>query len=165
MLRNWENRSQEVAALFNPAFTSLLICNSIKEFKKNGECKAPYAFPFILLPIVLHPHTRIKLPRSAKTAFSTWILKKENATIKSGFAGRAKNMVPYVKESLLFALKNNKLSITNDGMIILCEEIKIPTQTLTQEINDCIRASTLCGKWFSKISDLKTVMTLLGIQP
>ncbi len=65
MLRNWEKRSPEVAALFNPAFTSLLVCTALLEFKANNECKAPYAFPFILLPLILHPQTRVQFPRGS----------------------------------------------------------------------------------------------------
>lgn len=111
MLRNWNERSPEVAALFNPAFTSALIYTALLEFKKNDSCEAPYAFPFVLLPIVLHPKTRKKLPRSSRTAFSVWITNEDNAGIKVEFAERAKQLTPYVKEALLFSLQNNRLSI------------------------------------------------------
>ena len=165
MLRNWEERSPEVAALFNPAFTSVLIYTALLEFKNNGHCEAPYALPFVLLPIVLHPQTRKKLPRSSRTAFSAWITKEENAVIKVGFAGRAKNMAPYVKDALLFSLKNNRLSIQSDGMIEILSNTKLSVPNSTAEVCDCVRAAKLCGKWFSRIGDLKTAMALLGVQP
>ncbi|MBN2642086.1 MAG: hypothetical protein JXR78_10550 [Victivallales bacterium] len=165
MLRSWEKRSPEVAALLNPAFTSLLVCKALLEFKKDDECEAPYALPFILLPLILHPQTRLKLPRSSRTAFSAWITKEETAAIKVGFAGRAKNMAPYVKDALLFSLKNNRLSINSNGMIVIPSDTKLSVPNSTAEVIDCVRAAKLCGKWFSTIGDLKTAMALLGVQP
>lgn len=165
MLRNWEKRSPEVAALFNPAFTSLLICTALLEFKNGDECEAPYVFPFILLPLILHPKTRMKLPRSARTAFSSWITNEENTAIKVGFADRAKNMAPYIKDALLFALKNDRLLINSNGMIVISSDTRISVPCTTEEVRDCIRAAKLCGKWFSTIGDLKTAMALLGVQP
>lgn len=165
MLRSWEKRSPEVASLFNPAFTSLLVCTALLEFMKEDEYKAPYALPFILLPLILHPQTRMKLPRSSRTAFFAWITKEENAAIKVGFANRAKNMAPYVKDALFFALKNNRLSINQDGMIEIPSDTKVSVPTSTAEVSDCVRAAKLCGKWFSTIGDLKTAMALLGVKP
>jgi hypothetical protein len=165
MLRSWEKRSPEVAALFNPAFTSLLVCTALLEFKRDEEREAPYVFPFILLPLILHPQTRMKLPSSSRTVFSAWITKEENAAIKVGFAERAKNMAPYVKDALLFALKNNRLSINPNGMIVIPSDTKLSVPNSTAEVSDCVRAAKLCGKWFSTIGDLKTAMALLGVQP
>lgn len=165
MLRSWGKRSPEVAALFNPAFTSLLVCTALLEFKKDDECKAPYELPFILLPLILHPQTRVKLPRSSRTAFSAWITKEENAAIKVGFANRAKKMAPYIKDALLFALKNDRLSINPNGMIVIPSDTKLSVPSSTEEVGDCVRAAKLCGKWFSTIGDLKTAMALLGVQP
>ncbi len=165
MLRSWEKRSPEVAALFNPAFTSLLVCTALLEFKKDDECEAPYVLPFILLPLILHPQTRMKLPRSSRTAFSAWITKEENAAIKVGFADRAKNIAPYAKDALLFSLKNDRLSINPNGMIVIPSDTKLSVPNSTAEVSDCVRAAKLCGKWFSTIGDLKTAMALLGVQP
>lgn len=165
MLRSWEKRSPEVAALFNPAFTSVLICTALLEFKKGNECEAPYALPFILLPLILHPQTRMKLPRSSRTTFSAWITKEENAAIKVGFAVRAKNMAPYVKDALLFALKHKRISIDSNGMIMMTSDTKLSVSNSTAEVSDCVRAAKLCGKWFSTIGDIETAMALLGIQP
>jgi hypothetical protein len=107
----------------------------------------------------------VKLPRSSRTAFSAWITKEENAAIKVGFANRAKNMAPYVKDALLFALKNDRLSINPNGMIMIPSDTKLSVQNSTEEVRDCVRAAKLCGRWFSTIGDLKTAMALLGVQP
>ena len=135
------------------------------KFDKDGECKAPYAFPFIVLPLILHSKTRMKLPKSSRTTFSAWITKEENASIKVDFADRAKNMAPYIREALLFGMKYKRLSINLDGMIVLTSKTKSSIPGATIEVKDCIRTAELCGKWFSTMSDLESPMILLGIQP
>jgi hypothetical protein len=163
-VKDWANRPPEIAALLNPAFCGFLLSTGLNEYNKNVDKGAPYAFPFVMLPLVLHKPTRERFPRSSRTAFSAWITNADTAIAKIGFAERAKNMAPYVKEGLTFAMQNNSIYVTESGRL-KTTPAKKSFPSATQEVNECIRASVMCGKWFSMVGDFKTAMALLGVKP
>lgn len=163
-MKDWANRPPEIAALLNPAFCGFLLSTGLNEYNKNVDKGAPYAFPFVMLPLVLHRPTRERFPRSSRTAFSAWITNADTAIAKIGFAERAKNMAPYVKEGLTFAMQNNSIYVTESGRL-KTTPAKKSFPSATQEVNECIRASVMCGKWFSMVGDFKTAMALLGVKP
>jgi hypothetical protein len=164
-MKEWADRSPEIAALLNPAFCGYLISVGLAEYTKNINEGAPYAFPFVMLPLVLHKPSRTLLPRSTRTAFSAWITNANTAIAKIGYAERAKNVVPYVREALVFAIQNGRVQINKAGQLRTLKPTPKSFPNATQEIDECVRAAMLCGKWFSKVGDFKTAMALLGVRP
>lgn len=164
-MRDWINRSPEVAALLNPAFCAFLISSGLDAYIKNEKEGAPFLFPFIMLPLVLHKPTRQMFPRTTRTTFSSWITNADTAIAKVGFAERARNLVPYIQESLTFAIQNRSLLITDAGLLKSVSPARKSIPNATQEVNECVRASIMCGKWFSMVGDFKTAMALLGVRP
>lgn len=73
MKTNWIDRNTIVANLFNPAFCGEIIRVVAMEYNKHTNTKFPFAFSFIVLPILLHKETRDKLPRSVSTYFFVWV--------------------------------------------------------------------------------------------
>lgn len=164
-MKEWANRSPEIAALLNPAFCVFLMSTGLDEYANNVNEGAPYAFPFVMLPLILHKRTRQMFPRSSRTAFSTWITNADTAIAKIGFAERAKNMAPYVKEALAFAMQHNSIYVTESGRLKTSNPAPKSFPNATQEVNECVRAAVMCGKWFSMVGDFKTSMALLGVKP
>lgn len=164
-MKDWAKRPPEIAALLNPAFCGFLLSMGLNEYTKNVDEGAPYAFPFVMLPLVLHKPTRQMFPRSSRTAFSAWITNADTAIAKIGFAERAKNMAPYVKESLVFVMQNNNIHVTESGRLKATIPVPKSFPNATQEVNECVRAALMCGKWFSMVGDFKTAMALLGVKP
>lgn len=166
-MKKWEERSIEIATLLNPAFCGYLLSLGIKGYTEQAQENAPYVFPFIMLPLVLHKPTREKLPKKVgRKTFLTWIDEQEIIDIvKIDFAERAKNLVPYVKEALLFAIKHNIIELTNAGMLISKNE-NINTRRYinkTEEIEECIEISEKCGKLIAKAGNFNMVMISLGV--
>lgn len=164
-MKEWANRPPEIAALLNPAFCEFLISAGLDAYMQNVKEGAPYAFPFVMLPLVLHKPTRQAFPRSSRTAFSTWVTNADTAIAKVGFAERAKNIAPYVKEALVFAMQHNSIYVTDSGRLKISNPPLKSFPNATQEVNECVRAALMCGKWFSMVGDFKTVMALLGVKP
>lgn len=164
-MKEWADRPPEIASLLNPAFCGLLISTALDAYTKNINKGAPYAFPFVMLPLVLHKPTRQAFPRSSRTAFSSWITSKNTAIAKVGFAERAKNLAPYVKEALIFSMQNDSIYVTKSGLLKTSNPTPKSYPNATNDVNECIRAAVMCGKWFSMIGDFKTAMTLLGVKP
>lgn len=164
-MKEWAHRPPEIALLLNPAFCGFLTSIGLAEYSKNVSDGAPYAFPFIMLPLILHKPTRQIFPRSSRTVFSTWITNANTAVAKVGFAERAKNMVPYVKEALAFTMQHNCIYVTESGRLKTSNFTPRSFSKATQEVNECARAAVMCGKWFSMAGDFKTTMVLLGVKP
>ncbi|MGE4442398.1 MAG: three component ABC system middle component [Desulfomicrobium sp.] len=164
-MKDWDKRPPEIAALLNPAFCGYLLSIGLIEYTNNIEEGAPYLFPFIQLPLVLHKPTRDILPRSSRTSFSAWITGTNTAAAKVGFAERARRVSPYAKEALVFSLQHKRITVTDDGLLRVPSAPPKSYRNATREINECVRAAILCGKWFSMIGDFKTAMALLGVKP
>lgn len=165
-MKEWTKRPSEIATLLNPAFCGFLLLIGLDAYIKKINEGAPYAFPFVMLPLVLHKPTRHAFPRSSRTSFSTWITNADTASVvKIGFAERAKNMVPYVKETLLFAMQHNSIYVTKAGQLKISHPVPKSFPKATQDVNECVWAAVRCGKLFSMVGDFKTAMALLGVRP
>lgn len=164
-MKDWENRPPEIASLLNPAFCGLLIAISLVTYTRKINEGAPFAFPFVMLPLVLHEPTRKIFPRSARTTFLSWITNKDTAIAKVGFAERARNMIPYTRESLTFAMQHNTICVTASGRLKISPPVPRRFSNATPEVKDCINAASICGNWFSQAGDIKTAMALLGVKP
>ena len=94
----WEDRPREEANLFNPAFCGALIFEFVKQYQSAKGKTVPFILPFVALPIALHPKTRNALPASIRTSLYSWI--EEHTETLVGLGERARNLVPYMQESL-----------------------------------------------------------------
>ena len=72
-MKPWAERPTELAYLFNPAYCGLLLREAIDGY--NAEKPEGMFFPlaFLVLPVVLHRHTRELLPRGITTALQPWL--------------------------------------------------------------------------------------------
>src|SRR4030042_6732456 len=105
-MKPWQKRSSEEANLLNPAFLALILHQCVKGYCDAGQSKAPYVLPFLIIPLVLHKGTREALPVKVSTTLSTWITRLQGVQAKTGYAERARSIVPYVKEALIFAFSH-----------------------------------------------------------
>lgn len=166
-MKKWNERSPEVATLLNPAFCGLLLYLGVKAYSQEINEGVPYAFPFIMLPLVLHKQTRDNLPRSVSTTFSSWITKEKNILVKANFPKHASHLSPYIKEALIFAVNSEALQIMEKGQLMVTnKKVKVKESDFlpTKEVEDCMKKSTMCGKWFARTRDFKTSLALLGVK-
>ncbi len=167
-MRAWEYRSAEEANLLNPPFVGGLCFEVIKEYCNKTRKDAPYILPFLAIPLVLHKRTRDSLPTTTRATFGLWALSPEGTQAKTQYASHAKSLVPVVKESVSYMLKNKFLSITQDGNFKLGVNEKLSKQTppdFTEEVQNCFKRASFCGKWFACAGKIETVMALLGVKP
>lgn len=164
MRTNWTERNTIVANLFNPAFCGEAIRVVAMEYNKHANTKFPFAFAFIVLPILLHKETREKLPRSTRTYFFVWV--ENNDSLFFDFSKRAKNLVKYTKEAISFSIAYNKIIITEKGEIETdMVKVKKINDEGYDEYNDILKKAELLGKWLSFTSDVKSIYSFLRITP
>lgn len=160
----WTERNTIVANLFNPAFCGEIIRATAKEYNKHTNTNFPYAFAFLVLPILLHKATRERMPRSVRTYYFVWV--EQNDDLFFDFPKRTRSMVKYTKEALLFLLAYNKIELNEKAEILASDEkVKIINKDEYQEYNDILKKAEMLGKWLSSTSDVKSIYSFLRITP
>lgn len=169
-MRNWGNRSIEIANLLNPAFLSAIIYQSIKGYAiESRKRKCPYVLPFLITSLVLHKSTRDSLPIRVTSTFSTWLTQIQGSHAKLNYSERTKELVPFVKEAIMFGLTNQLLILDGTGSLNINQKISLPTHSnnnnITEEVVNCYKRAYFCGRWIARAGKIETVMALLGVKP
>jgi Family of unknown function (DUF6521) len=161
----WSKRNPIVANLFNPAFCGELIRIVVYNYNKQKiTTNFPFAFSFLVLPILLHKETREQIPKSVRTYLFVWV--ESNDFLFFDFSKRTKSMVNYTREALMFAMAYKKIDISNEGEIIAKrEKVKLIAREDYEEYNEIIKKAEMLGKWLATTSDVKSIYSFFRITP
>lgn len=162
----WSERPQEDAHLFNPAFCGALMVEfsvSYLNTKKTASLDLP--LPFCALPISLHRETRNSLPSRTVTSLFTWLQRYPTAIV--GYAERATNLAPYVKESVSFCVARDVMSFNEVGQLTLGSTKATFTpkflEQTTIEVREIVLATRMIGRWFAGAGSTATILAAWGI--
>lgn len=160
----WDERNTIVANLFNPAFCGEIIRTVAYSYNKHADIEFPFAFSFIVLPILLHKDTREKMPRSVRTYLFAWV--EENDELFFDFPKRTKSLVKHTKEALSFLLTYAKIEFTEIGSIITSNDKPLRIKTNDhEEYNEIIKKAEMLGKWLAITNDVKSIYSFFRITP
>lgn len=164
MTTSWSKRPIEVAHLLNPAFCSVILCESIYSYQESSDTYMPYSLAFLILPMVLHKPTRDILPNTIATKFHTWV--HRYGTVRIGFELRAKNMVPYTKEGLIFSAYAGLLSFSEGGQLRVNRNSFASVEwPLYSDADSCRKKSRFLGRWFARSGEHTTIYAFFGVKP
>jgi hypothetical protein len=160
----WKERNTIVANLFNPAFCGEVVRVVANNYNKHTSTKFPFAFAFIVLPILLHKPTRDQMPKTIRTYFFVWV--EENDGLFFDFSQRTKSMIKYTKEALLFLMAYKRIELTEKGEIVAAtEKAKQFADDDYEEYNEIIKKAEMLGKWLAVTSDVKSIYSFFRIIP
>ena len=166
-LRPWHDRwASEEANHFNPAYCGALIYEFVRTYQ--GARKVPPSFPllFCALPIALHPATRARLPRTIRTQLFPWL--ENNRDVRIGFANRARNLAPYVREAYRYGLAQRTIRFGAGGRVLSGPESASFTQAAldetTTDVRDTVVAVRKIARWFAAAGDTPTILAAWGIR-
>jgi len=162
-MKQWNERSTEIAYLLNPAFCGRLLYKTISKY--NQEAKRPFPFPlvYLVLPLLLHRRTREAI--SSRSKLLLWIQNNESLLIS--YADRAKQLVPITNEAIEWLLQCNCVRFTASAEL----EISPTTPSLSKtkftddEVKDCLNKSEHIAKWFVNAGKTETIFIALGVRP
>lgn len=165
VLPRWQERPREVANLFNPAFTALLLAKTLASYAGSEPPGMPIALSYLVLPIILHPDTREALPRTASTTMYGWIA--ENAHLKAVFPGRARKSIPFTQEAIRFGIMYGKLAVAGPSLVIGARKFALNAAPpdATDEVKVCLQKAAFLGRWFATADSPPTILATWGIQP
>ena len=163
----WEQRPQEEANLFNPAFCATVLSEFVKEFQRAKGRECPYALLFCALPLSLHGKTRRALPSTTLTSLYSW--RERNPELLVGFAERARSLRPVVQEALRFAIDRAALAFADNGCLVLGANPLIVGKKfedeITEDARDCMTTARMLGRWLAKAGATSTIMAAWGVKP
>ena len=166
-LKPWLDRwAVAEANHFNPAYCGALIYEFVRSYEKAKGAAAPFALVFCALPIALHPATRDRLPRSIVTRLFPWLQK--NRDIRVGFADRARNLTPYVREAFCYAVARRAIDFNDGGLVMVGPKRASFTPTAldeaTTEVRETVAAIRKIARWFAAAGDTSTILAAWGIR-
>lgn len=167
MMQTWENRALEEASLFNPAFCAILLAKTAGDFKKKSQVLYSFPLSFLVLPIVLHQKTRNSLPGTTVTGLLPWI--QEHKELLIDFSTRVQQLQGITRESIMFGLAHDILSMNENGDLGVGTKWVSPTEKRTElftaEVWSCIDKAGFVGRWFAGAGTTATIYSAWGIKP
>lgn len=162
----WADRSHEERALLNPGFCANLLWHAANGYANGDESALSFEESFLVLPFVLHRETRETLPRSSRTSLAVWI--DENPLARGRVASRARLLIPFTKEALMFGGVHGLIRIDGGRLRAEATWKRVVNQTLTEssdEVKSCAKRAAFIGKWFAQAGSAATVLALIGVRP
>ena len=161
-MRNWSNRTREIAYLLNPAFCSRLLYATIKEYEKKTTHSFPFPLVYLILPLVLHKETREAI--NSRTQLPQWV--QLNQRLMIGLGRRTKDLVPITNEALEFLLQSKMVYLSDDGTLTASSKRGLSkTRFVNSEITECITKCEHVGRWFANTGKIETIYICLGVRP
>lgn len=165
-MKPWAERTREEAHLLNPPFCCMTITSACAGYSESSGQPLPFALAFMVLPIVLHKHTRESLPRTSRTSIPAWL--QEHAEARLGFHERLMALQPYTREAMRYGLAFDWIAMGDSGVIrcvALNTLINRAIRSLGGDAQDCVSRARFLGKWFGTTASTETTMALWGIRP
>ena len=161
-MRNWSNRTREIAYLLNPAFCSRLLYATIKEYEKKTTHSFPFPLVYLILPLVLHKETREAI--NSRTQLPQWV--QLNQRLMIGLGRRTKDLVPITNEALEFLLQSKMVHLSDDGTLTAPSKRGLSkTRFVNSEITECIIKCEHVARWFANTGKIETIYICLGVRP
>jgi len=163
-MKSWDNRPDEIAYLYNPGYIGRLLNGFIASYQSVKPNGVPYELIFVAAPLILLKSFQDSLPNSTRTYLHVWI--QDNVDLKIDFVLTVKEIMPFVKESLIFLLHRDMLEINDLGQLVIGpKKLKKKQKKDSSEVLYSINKAQLVGRWFGKAGDVETIYALWGIKP
>lgn len=161
-MRDWSERSPEVAYLLNPSFCAGVLYGAIAGYKKECKQDFPFVLLYLVLPIVLHKSTRQRI--KLVTHMRVWL--QRNPELLIGFAQRAKSLVVITNEAIEFLMQSGVVEFNGDNVSIRnpisASKLRSVSDT---EMQECFKKSETVGKWFARNGAVENIYQSWGVRP
>ncbi len=159
----WKDRPFEIAYGLNPAFLSILLHQAIVSFEKQNSDGIPYALIVLIIPMVFYTPSREKLPKDENQFLHDWL--KHNPEISINLHKNISQLMPYSKESIIFAMQHDIIIVNNLGnfkTLSKMDDLEWDSDSRTYQMKE---KAKFLGKWFAKLGSIEVIYRTLGIRP
>lgn len=148
--------------MLNPALIAALTASAVERYGAASGQPMPWAFPFLIAPLVLHRDTREALPQRITTHWARWV--SDHPLLEAGFAPRSLSLVEPVRDGLRFGLSIGALGLAEGRALTggLASNARVDGDG---DVAAIIRASGFVGRWLTRLDQPATAFALLGVTP
>lgn len=156
--------SREERALYNPAFTGLVVCRAVQGYEGQYGQACPVVVAVLSAVMAMQPSVRASLPRSTRSGLTRWL--EESKHMRVLMAQNAGAVSAVIRPGLLLALQTGMLT-SNDTLALSLRPKGLTSSVhgATEESTAIQKASHMLGRWLPSTGSLSTVMSLLGVRP
>ena len=160
----WTDRSPEVAYSLNPAFCGMVVGECVAEYAKAAARAMPCSLPYLALPMVLHKKTRESMPSTTRKRMHPWLAANQGARL--GFDLRARAMVRFTREALIFLVHSGAIMVTPAGDLAGgAARAEGGSGGRSPEVMDCAKKARIAGSWFAPYGDPAEIFRMWGVRP
>jgi hypothetical protein len=160
------NISLENRRLLNPAFAGLVLIRAVNGFNRETKSGFPYIYSYLVLPLVLHPETRERLPQAITTRLPSWA--ERNSEITALLPRRVADLAPATREALFLAATTQLITLGASAEITSAVAEKtlsnFEKNSASTEVEACLNKANFVGRWLATSGTSATVLTVLGVQ-
>jgi hypothetical protein len=143
--------------------SSLLLLRAAAGYSAEVEYGLPFPLVFLVLPVVLPRDTRQLLPHTIATQMHVWL--QRTPQVRVGFGERARDMVPFTREALLFGFRLGALQLNGARLMTGLHPPMEPTWASASEPRDCYKRAYFIGRWFARAGSASTIYVMWGVRP
>jgi Family of unknown function (DUF6521) len=158
--------SLENRRLLNPAFAGLMLIRTAQGYYKEAKIGLPYIFSYLVLPLVLHPETRDRLPQAVVTRLPSWA--ERNGELTALIPRRVGDFAPATREAIFLAATTGLVTLGDSGEIVSVVNekplIDFGKNSASAEVAACLHKAHFVGRWLATSGTSVTVLTVLGVQ-
>lgn len=158
----WEQRTTEEQALLNPAFIALLLERAVDGYRVEAASGLPFPYGFLIVPLVLHPESRRKLPQVVRTSLAAWL--PQHPLEREMLADRIRGLREYVREGLLWGLQVGLFRLESAALVAGVPP-KARSFASNSDFDDCLKKARFLGRWFGRSGPVPTVLAMWGVRP
>lgn len=160
------HQSVEERRVLNPAFAGALIAQTaIGHETENGE-GLPFVYAYLVLPLIMHPETRERIPASVVTRLLNWT--ERNPDIAVDFFKRLADLRHASREGLLLVTSTGVATVGERGQIKVVSAQKAlegaEKKNASNEVRDCLKRAKFLGRWLATSGAPAAVLTALGVR-
>ena len=152
--------------LLNPAFCAAILARAVNGFSKDGGGAFPFLYSYLVLPLVLHPETRERLPTTIATRLITWT--ERNAGLMTQYPRRMADLAPASRDGLKMGTMTGLIGFNEMGAIVPGSANRSQSDyektSGSAEVLQCLKKSTFVGRWLVEAGTVPTVLVALGIR-
>ena len=162
-MRAWENRSDEVRNLLNPAFCGRVIYGTVAEYQKNTKRDLPFPLVYLILPLILPRQIRTEI--NSKSKMVNWV--QGHQELVFNFGKRASDLVEITNEAVEFMMQAGYLEVTENGELskVITSGVLSKTKYTDLEVTECLKKAEHVGRWFAGAGKVETIYICLGVRP
>jgi hypothetical protein len=161
---DWESLPPDVASMFNPAFIGEIIRRTGQAYEEEAAKPMPFILAFLAVPLLIFSDTRNTLEARRHRQLHSWI--QMHPEVRVQLALKARELAPYVRQAMAFAINYKSLQLTEQGEISVLPRIKKRgVRVLPINSSDYMTKAGVLGKLFGRVDQDHNIFVMLGVRP